>query len=326
MSAWAAGPPRCTPRSIPPPERARTPLRREVAPQGLFGDECVVDRPSDVRRPPGSVSPGVHTPERGEEFTVTVWDPAQLVLGRAEVPGLRQQTLLQADEGGVRAQEGVRAHGAWQTARTAVRERGAIPRMVVATATARARDEASEALEAAARAVAVASVAVEAGRPSGAAFGTLVHALLATVELGTVDVFEREASLASLAEVQRRLLGSSLAERDAAIVAVTRALGHPLLRRAAVAAGQGLCRRETPVSVVLADGTLLEGVVDAAFFDDAGGEEGAEGVGGAWTVVDFKTDQELSVHEPIYRRQVALYAHAIAAATGQPTCAVLLRV
>ena len=122
--------------------------------------------------------------------------------------------------------------------------------------------------------------------------------------------------------MQRRLLGSSLAERDAAIVAVTRALGHPLLRRATAAAGLGLCRRETPVSVVLADGTLLEGVVDAAFFDDAGGE----GAGGAWTVVDFKTDQELSVHEPIYRRQVALYAHAIAAATGQPTCAVLLRV
>jgi ATP-dependent exoDNAse (exonuclease V) beta subunit len=90
------------------------------------------------------------------------------------------------------------------------------------------------------------------------------------------------------------------------------ALGHPLLRRAAAAPE---CRRETAVLVRLDDDTLVEGVVDAAF-SDAGG----------WTVIDFKTDRELGARLADYRRQVALYARAIAQATGRPARGVLLRV
>ena len=59
---------------------------------------------------------------------------------------------------------------------------------------------------------------------------------------------------------------------------------------------------------------MVEGVVDLAF------EEA-----GAWTIVDYKTDRELSQAEPAYRRQVALYATAIARATGQTASAVILR-
>lgn len=57
------------------------------------------------------------------------------------------------------------------------------------------------------------------------------------------------------------------------------------------------------------------GTVDLAFLDD-----------GAWTIIDFKTDQELTKGLDVYRRQVALYARAINAATGTPARAVLLRV
>jgi ATP-dependent exoDNAse (exonuclease V) beta subunit len=99
---------------------------------------------------------------------------------------------------------------------------------------------------------------------------------------------------------------------EAAIAAVTLALDHPLLRRAAAARS---LRRETPLSVVLTDGTLVEGVVDAAF-------EEADG----WTVVDFKTDADLTVHLPVYAAQVSLYARAIREATGRPVQAILLRV
>ena len=54
------------------------------------------------------------------------------------------------------------------------------------------------------------------------------------------------------------------------------------------------------------DGTLLEGFVDLAFEHD-----------GSWTVVDYKTDREIAVAgEERYRRQVAVYASAIAQATG----------
>jgi ATP-dependent exoDNAse (exonuclease V) beta subunit len=89
-------------------------------------------------------------------------------------------------------------------------------------------------------------------------------------------------------------------------------LAHPLLRRAAAATE---CRRETAVLLRLDDGTVVEGVVDAAFAD-------AEG----WTVVDWKTDVELGTRVADYRRQVALYVRAIAQATGRPARGVLLRV
>jgi ATP-dependent helicase/nuclease subunit A len=67
---------------------------------------------------------------------------------------------------------------------------------------------------------------------------------------------------------------------------------------------------------MMPDGTLVEGVVDLAFED-----------AGAWTVVDYKTDRDLlPLDEAQYRRQVALYASAIAQATGQPAAGVLLHV
>jgi hypothetical protein len=45
-----------------------------------------------------------------------------------------------------------------------------------------------------------------------------------------------------------------------------------------------------------------------------------------WTVVDFKTDSDVEQGLDTYRRQVALYAWAVARATGKPARGVLLRV
>ena len=79
---------------------------------------------------------------------------------------------------------------------------------------------------------------------------------------------------------------------------------------------EALCRRETPLTLSLADGTLVEGVVDLAFEEN-----------GAWTIVDYKTDRELAAAgEDRYRRQVALYASAVAQATGKPATGVLIRI
>jgi ATP-dependent exoDNAse (exonuclease V) beta subunit len=75
-----------------------------------------------------------------------------------------------------------------------------------------------------------------------------------------------------------------------------------------------LVRREAPVSIVV-DSVLVDGQVDLAF-------ESADG----WTVVDFKSDVELSGSEEVYRRQVGLYAQAIATVTGRPSRGLLLRV
>jgi ATP-dependent helicase/nuclease subunit A len=147
-------------------------------------------------------------------------------------------------------------------------------------------------------------------RPSGRRFGVLVHALLAAVPLdGSRD------QIRDLAVLHARVLGARDEERDAASKVVERTLQHRVWRdaRAAVAAGRA-CRRETPLSIVR-DGILIDGQVDLAFE-----------TGNGWMVVDFKTDAELSGAEEDYRRQVALYADALAAITGQPAAATILRV
>ena len=147
-------------------------------------------------------------------------------------------------------------------------------------------------------------------RPGGIAFGVLVHGVLAQAPFDASP-----PALADLASLEARALGLSEEEAGAAASVVTRLFSHDLLRRARAADARGACRRETPVTRVLPDGTLIEGVVDLAF------EEG-----GAWTVVDYKTDRELAAAgEDRYRRQVALYVTAIAQATGQRASGVLVR-
>jgi len=115
------------------------------------------------------------------------------------------------------------------------------------------------------------------------------------------------------AEAKAPVTAKKLADSEtaAAAEAVTAALAHPLLRRAARSA----CRRETPVALTVEGGTVVEGVIDAAFADDAG-----------WTVIDFKTDVDLEPRLAEYRAQVRLYVRAVAAATGKPARGVLLRV
>ncbi len=288
----------------PSPHRVHAPETREPVGCPAFGIDATPGRPPGVVRPPDAVVPGLHAPEVGPHRVVW-WDPATLVLDVEESAGLAQQRILAADERGVRAEEGVRAHAAWQAERARVRQDGARPSLVVRTATEHAAAEGAPVAE-----VAVESVGETQPRPHGRRFGTLVHAVLATVEL--------DADLAGVTDttaLHGRLLGATVEETEAAAEIVVRALAHPLLRRAAEAARAGRCRRECPVAIRLADGLLAEGVIDAAFRDDEG-----------WTVVDFKTDVEIGARLEEYRRQVGLYAAAVTRATGLAARGVLLRV
>jgi ATP-dependent exoDNAse (exonuclease V) beta subunit len=67
-----------------------------------------------------------------------------------------------------------------------------------------------------------------------------------------------------------------------------------------------------PMMVRLADGRLVEGVMDLAWTD-----------GTRWTLLDYKTDD--ASHEP-YKRQLRTYALALQQATGLPVRAILLEV
>jgi ATP-dependent exoDNAse (exonuclease V) beta subunit len=284
------------------PRAARGPETRHPPGCPAFGDESVPRRPADVVPPVDSVAPGLHRPEAGSH-TVVWWDPATLQLDAQESVGLAQQKLLEADERGLRSEESVRAHDAWQADRARIRAAGATPSLRVVTATERAA-----AGDGAAPEVAVESAGGAGSRPRGPRFGTLVHAVLAAVGPSA-----ERAAVEAAATLEARLLGAVAEEQASAVETVLRALAHPLLLRAARAAA---CRWESPVAVRLDDGTLVEGVVDAAFLE----------AGRGWTVIDFKTDVELAGRLEEYRRQVALYVAAIARATGEPVHGVLLQV
>ena len=114
-----------------------------------------------------------------------------------------------------------------------------------------------------------------------------------------------------------RILGATEEEIDAAVVTVSRALAHPILRTAGASAQTGGLRREVPVLLRTDDGSLVEGVVDLAFRQEASDFAG-------WTVVDFKTDQELEGSSARYLDQVRLYSMAVREATNLPTRGVLL--
>jgi ATP-dependent exoDNAse (exonuclease V) beta subunit len=118
-----------------------------------------------------------------------------------------------------------------------------------------------------------------------------------------------------MAAVQGRILGASGDEVSSAAHVVARVLRHVIFDQAREAEARGMCRRETPVTYRDDAGSLVEGVVDLAFENDAG-----------WTLVDFKTDQELAIGLDRYTRQVALYAMAIELATGKPVVARLMSI
>jgi ATP-dependent helicase/nuclease subunit A len=105
----------------------------------------------------------------------------------------------------------------------------------------------------------------------------LVHASLAVVPLDA-----SEDQVRQIVSLYARVLGAEDQEVTAALAVMRATLDHPLLRRALKAQVNGFCRRETPMTLTLEDGTLVEGVLDLAFLQD-----------GLWTVVDFKTDREL---------------------------------
>jgi ATP-dependent helicase/nuclease subunit A len=304
----------------PPRAKRREALPAPGCPSARFGEDSVLDRPRSAGvGAAASVAPGRHRARVGEHDVVW-WDPRALVLDQQEDVGLRQQRILEADEGGETAAEGERAFEAWRERRAAVRERGATATLVVEGVAQRTHgtgDEQEQEPDVGEIAVALESTSLRdeerSQRPGGTRFGTLVHAVLAAVDLAA-DADEVQA--AAIAEA--RLLGSPAAELAACATAVTHALGHPILARAREAQRVGGLRRETPVLLALQGGTLIEGVVDLAF---------RVAPGESWTVVDFKTDREIPAAQLAgYEAQVRLYARAIAAATGEAVNGVLLRV
>jgi ATP-dependent exoDNAse (exonuclease V) beta subunit len=131
------------------------------------------------------------------DYSVVWWDPRCLHLGAASSFGLRRDDLIVKDGDMFAVEDRMIAYERWRTERTKVIERASSPGIRVQTATAwaaaAARDGVDDAIAAAAE-VEIVELTRAANRPRGPRFGTLVHAVLATVPLDApAEVVERTA-------------------------------------------------------------------------------------------------------------------------------------
>jgi len=285
-------------------ERYRKPEVACACPK--FGMDSVLTRPSDAFADDDNVCPGRYSfTSNATDYDVTWWDPKTLKLGVRQSFGIRQEELLAGADPEILKSD-LEAYQQWRQKLLNLLDYGAKPSLVVRTATNQSRISSGDGLPG----VTLVELPRNKERPAGARFGTLVHAILSTVDLDAAPKLTKK-----VATLQGRILGASAEEVEAASIVVQAALAHPLLQRAARAWACGRCRRESPITLTLENGTLVEGVVDIAFLEDD-----------SWTVIDFKTDRELQKELEYYERQVEIYASAISRATGKSASAILIAV
>jgi ATP-dependent exoDNAse (exonuclease V) beta subunit len=324
----------------PPPAARRVAAAAPGCP--AFTKDSVGRRPDDEPSNPATVCPGEHVLGGDQPYAATWWDPHALNLGVETAVGIRRESLIVRDVPDAVVAEGLRDYEQWRTGREEAIAKGSIASLSVRTATEWASADVADVEVSAATTAPVVQPGLfdedapagtgapneSAGgrgedddvtvidarggqRPGGARFGELVHAVLAAAALDAA-----RGAIEALADVHSRILSAPPEETAAAIDTVERVLSQEVLGRARLADSRLACRRETPVTCTLGDGTMIEGIVDLAFEEH-----------GQWTVVDYKTDRELAaLGEERYRRQVSLYASAIARATDRPARGVIVRV
>ncbi len=277
----------------PPPDRYRNSTLAPGCPK--FGEASVIDRPFFTHEE-CSVKPGLHSPLQGTH-SVVWWDPHTLNLTPPANLGLRQEEILTADPAAPESASLI-AYSAWQQRRDQITNVAQVKQFDVFTAT-----ETSESPKEFEVEVTIHELDKPAARPTGTRFGTLVHTILRDADLSTVD---------ALANVHGRLFAATPEEIEHAVQTVRAALAHPLLEKARHAER---LHRELPIILKLDDNRVLEGVVDLAFLDQ-----------GAWHIVDFKTDAEVSANRAHYKRQLHWYAKAVASLNHTPVHAHLLSI
>jgi len=295
--------------AIYPDASARRVQTRAAGCPPFKSKDSVLERPGGDPATSRTVCPGQHRFGTGKDaFSVVWWSPEPSVLNLdAEAPlGLRRDDLIVKDVAPEIRARYLQRYMTWRSGRDEAVSRAKVPSIEVLTATEAALRGEGFPID-----VRVADVAGDVVRPGGPRFGTLVHALLADVPLSQAD----DGVVDRLAAAHGRVLGAAADEIQAAIAVVRRVVAHPLFTNAARAARDGVCYRETPVTLRLESGVVIEGIVDLAYHDH-----------GEVVVIDFKTDRELEGAMDTYRRQVQIYAHAIATATGRPARGVLMKI
>jgi len=293
----------------PPPA-----TRRQLTPAPAcppFKRDSVKERPDAGIASSQTVSPGLHAfePSPEEPYEVVWWDPHALALGSEAPFGLRSHELIARDVAPEVIAAGQREYMAWNSAREEALTAGAVPSLRIRTTTEWADGPGGPPFSAPGSSVEVLTLEPGEARPSGPRFGSLVHGALAIVPLDA----ERQA-VDAIVGTQARVLGATPEEAQSAGDLIDAVLRHPLFDDVRSAARSGRCLRETPVTLTL-ENELVEGTVDLAFTS-----------AGRTTVIDFKTDRVEGDRLERYKRQVGLYADAIARVTNGPVRAILLMI
>jgi ATP-dependent exoDNAse (exonuclease V) beta subunit len=275
-----------------------------------FRQDTVRKRPDGDPARGDTVRPGLHKMGSDTIFSVVWWDPTVLALDAEAPVGLRREDLIARSVADNVVADGRAAYDAWAHDRLIAVDAGSRPSVRIRTITEFAHAGVEAVGVEPMPSVELVQVPREGRRPGGRRFGTLVHAVLATAPL------DADANtLEGLATLEARILGAPVEEAAAAADLAARVLTHPLLADARAAHANGRCRREVPVTLTLDDGRLLEGVIDLAYEHE-----------GMWRVIDFKSDEDPTREIDAYRRQVGLYAAALAQVSGGPVQAYICAV
>jgi ATP-dependent exoDNAse (exonuclease V) beta subunit len=299
----------------PPREQWQSPSPARGVPLFKGKQTIMPDARADGQPVDDTVRPGTYQltdPGSGESYSVVWWDPLLLQGAPDDARGLRRDDLIAKSASAEDVAADRARYDQWRDRRAAVQSSGSTASMHVATAT-----QLSEEARPPQHTIEIEDAGFGVIRPSGKRFGTLVHAVLATLPLDA-DATEVD----ELAALHAKLFAAPDDERAAAAGIARRLLQHPRIAaaRAAEAAGRRVWR-EAPVSLRLAGDDasaapqIVDGQVDLAYETEHG-----------WVIVDFKTDIEIASAQDAYKQQVALYVEAVQRATGQPASGVLLRV
>ncbi len=283
--------------------------------QTIMADARADGQPVDDTVRPGTYQ--LTDPGSGEPYSVVWWDPLLLQAAPDDARGLRRDDLISKYANAEDVAADRATYDRWREQRAAVQARGIVPSMHVATATELAEKSPGKADQ-----VTIEDAGFGVIRPSGKRFGTLVHAVLATLPLSATADEAHE-----LAALHAKLFAAPDDERDAAAGIAIKLLKHPRFEsaRAAEAAGRRVWR-EAPVSLRWTlDFAQGKRRVELPCSSTARSTSHTKRDGG-WVVVDFKTDIEIASAQDAYKQQVALYVEAVRRATGQPATGVLLRV
>jgi ATP-dependent helicase/nuclease subunit A len=287
--------------------------------------DSVLTRPDGDPAQPTTVAPGAYRfgaadddaaePGTPSGYSVVWWDPRVLSLEADSGYGLRRDDLIAKDGDPGQVAARLAEYQQWRTDRDQAVARARIPSLRVRTATSVALDRTFDGVATGAE-IEVIDFSRVAGRPFGPRFGTLVHAILATVPLDA-----SEELITTVGRTQAQILPPAGRDRYAeeevyaAVEVVSSLLRDPLFDRVREADRAGRCDRELPIAWQSPDGTLIEGTIDLAFEDVTG-----------LTVVDFKTDRELSTDLDRYRRQLTVYCQALGTVRKTTARGILARV